>query len=408
MKILVVHNSYQQAGGEDTVVKSEIGLLRQYGHEVLEYRRNNVEIQDQSRAKTALSTIWSSQSDKDVKLLCERFRPELIHAHNTFPLISPSLYWLATRLHIPIIQTLHNFRLICPQAMLLRDGAVCEDCVGKFPWRAVTRACYHDSRLQSAVVTSMLGVHRFIGTYQHRVSAYIAMNHFCRNKFIAGGLPEEKIHIKPNFVDNKRLPDWKARSDGVYVGRLSEEKGIHTLLAAKKILTNSMMRHGETVPTSIKVIGTGPLGKEVAEAFSSDYLGSQEPEAIFELLHKSSFLVAPSTCYETFGLAAAEAFSCGVPVIASQHGGLAELVTDGVNGLLFEPGNANELAQKIAWATNHPDQMLGMGRAAYEEYQNKYTPEQNYASLMTIYQNALTTMGEQYADRTLFSIRGEN
>ncbi len=408
MKILIAHNSYQQAGGEDTAVKSEIALLRQHGHEVIEYRRNNLEIRDQSQVKTALSTLWSSQSNKELKLLCERFRPELIHAHNTFPLISPSLYWFATYQRIPIVQTLHNFRLICPQAMLLRNGVVCEDCVGNFPWRATTRACYHDSHLQSAVVTSMLGVHRFLGTYQHRVSAYIAMNHFCRNKFIAGGLPEEKIHIKPNFVDSKRQPNWAARSDGLFVGRLSEEKGINTLIAAKKMLANAMNHQDKTVSTSIKIIGAGPLHKDVVEAFSGDYLGPQKPEAIFELLHKSSFLVAPSTCYETFGLAAAEAFSCGVPVIASRHGGLAELVTDDVNGLLFEPGNANELAQKIAWASTHPEQMANMGRAAYEEYQNKYTPKRNYTLLMDIYQNALTSMGEQYANRTLFSIRGQN
>lgn len=394
MKILLAHNSYQQAGGEDTAVKAEIDLLRSRGDEVIEYRRDNSEITSQPSFLTAISTIWSRRSIDEMELLCKKFQPDIIHAHNTFPLISPSLYWFASAKKIPIVQTLHNFRLLCPQAMFLRDGKVCEDCLGKIPWRAVTRRCYHASALQSAVVTNMLTTHRTIGTYQRRVAAYIAMNHFCREKFIAGGLPSDRIHIKPNFVNPSHTPNWESRRDGLFVGRLSEEKGITTLIEA--IQEIMVQKKNMNTSLSVKVVGSGPLSSEVSRAFANDYLAKKKSDEIFSLLHSTLFLVAPSTCYETFGLAAAEAFSCGVPVIASRHGGLAELVTDGVNGLLFTPGDANDLAKKILWAHEHPDQMIEMGRAAYHEYRSKYTPERNYKILMDIYQNAVATNGVQH------------
>lgn len=393
MKILVAHNSYQQSGGEDTAVAAEIALLRSKGNEVLEYRRNNSEIETTSRLSTAISSVWSRKTDKEVSLLCEQFQPEIIHVHNTFPLISPSLYWVASRQNIPVIQTLHNFRLLCPQAMFLREGKVCEDCLGVFPWRAVTRACYHNSSAQSSVVVSMLGLHRLAGSYQDRVDRYIVMNNFCREKFIAGGLPNDRILIKPNFVCATRTPLWDTRSGGIFIGRLSEEKGIQTLIEAKEYL------HSYVAAGAIKVIGTGPLNGQVSAAFAGDYLGRKEPNEIVDRLHSALFLVAPSTCYETFGLAAVEAFSCGVAVIASRHGGLAELVSDGVNGLLFDPGDARDLANKIAWAMQNPAAMLRMGRAAFAEYQNKYTPERNYHLLINIYQDALVNKGTQYAHK---------
>jgi glycosyltransferase involved in cell wall biosynthesis len=395
MKILITHNSYQQQGGEDTAVNAEIKLLRDHRHDIMVYRRHNSEIHNMTRTSTALSTIWSQQVVNDVGRLCEQFQPDLIHSHNSFPLISPSIYWAASRHRIPVVQTLHNFRLLCPQAMFLRDGHVCEDCLGKIPWRAVTRKCYHDSTLRSAVTASMLTAHQAIGTFREKVSAYIALNHFCRDKFIAGGLPAKKIHIKPNFVESIRTPDWRARKDALFVGRLSSEKGLDSLIDATRRLQAST--NDSRYRSYLKVIGTGPLEAPVTAAFQNNYLGYLPRSSVYSMMQSSLFMIAPSTCYETFGLAAVEAFSCGLPVIASRHGGLAELVKDGVTGLLFRPGDANDLAEKIAWALANPDEMLKMGRAAYEEYLHKYTPEHNYRILIDIYEKeALTGMQHAY------------
>jgi glycosyltransferase involved in cell wall biosynthesis len=396
MKILVAHNSYQHQGGEDTVVNAEIELLRNHGHEVAVYRRHNSDIESMSKVIVAGSTIWSRKTSREMEQFCEHFQPDLVHVHNTFPLMSPSIFWTIANRKIPIVKTLHNFRIICPEAMLLRDGKICEDCVGKLPWRAVTRSCYRDSALQSAVAASMLTVHRAIGTYRDQVTAYIALSQFSRDKFIAGGLPAEKIQVKPNFVEAKMKPDWEARNGGIFVGRLSAEKGLDVLIEAER-LRQSLPDQGQS-ENLIKVIGGGPMENQIREAFKDNYLGFCAPEEVCKLMHSSLFLIAPSTCYETFGLVAVEAFSCGVPVIASRHGGLAELIKDGVTGLLFAPGDAADLAHKIAWARAHPEQMMKMGQAAYAEYINKYTPERNYHMLHTIYREVMPVLrGEPHA-----------
>jgi len=385
MRILIVHNAYQHRGGEDAVVAAEEALLRLHGNETLRYQRHNDELQAMPRLSAAASAIWSGQTSRELERLCTEFQPDIIHAHNTFPLVSPSVYWAAQKFHIPVIQTLHNFRLLCPQAMLLRDGSICEDCVGKLPWRAVTRKCYRDSTLQSAVLSGMLTVHKALGTYSHKVALYIATNAFCRDKFIAGGLPAERLRIKPHFVDNDHIePQWDQRTGGLFVGRLSPEKGLDLLMDACRRLGTPDLR----------IVGSGPLEPQVAPAFGEKYLGYQERAQVLQLLGRASFLVAPSTCYETFGLVGIEAFSCGTPVIASRRGSFGELVRDGITGLLFEPGDASDLANKIQWALAHPDAMREMGRAARAEYLSRYTPLRNYQMLMEIYQEAMARSQE--------------
>jgi glycosyltransferase involved in cell wall biosynthesis len=385
-RILVVHNSYQQEGGEDRVVDAEITLLRSHAHDVAEYRRNNNEINGMAKASLASNTLWSQQSVKQIGELIDTFHPDVIHVHNTFPLISPSAFWIAAERKIPVIHTLHNFRLVCPQAMLLRDGKICEDCLGKLPWRAVTNKCYHDSVLESAMTLSMLATHQAIGTYRRHVTSFIALSNFSRDKFVMGGMPKDRIHVKPNFVVPKHAPAWDGRRGGIFVGRLSPEKGLHVLIdAVMNLLPEFDSQH------FIRVLGQGPMDEVVKETFQHHYLGHQSPDQVLQRLQDSLFLVAPSTCYETFGLAAVEAFSCGVPVIASRHGGLGELVKDGVTGLLVRPGDACDLARKIAWAYTHPDEMVQMGRAAYAEYIEKYTPEKNYQMLDAIYTEAIQT-----------------
>lgn len=379
MNILFAHNAYQQFGGEDAVVDSEIALLRAHGHAVVLYKRHNDELHALSSANAAVSTVWSTRSARALDTLCVEFQPDLIHVHNTFPLISPSIYWSASRRHIPVVQTLHNFRLLCPQGTFLRHGALCEDCLGKAPWRAVVRRCYRGSLPQSAVLATMLSAHRLAGTYRNRVTRYIALNNFSRDRFIAAGLRAEQVRVKPNFVDSVVLPGLGPRHGGLFVGRLSEEKGVSTLLAAA--------RQSGTFP--IAAIGTGPLEAQVAHALGDGFLGFRPREDIMRRMRAASFLIVPSVCLEQLPTTILEAFACGLPVLASRLGPLANIVEENVTGLLFHPGDPADLAAKIAWARTHEQDMQRMGRAARLEYDTKYTPSINYSLLLEIYEDAI-------------------
>jgi glycosyltransferase involved in cell wall biosynthesis len=387
MKILFIHNAYQHAGGEDTVVESEIALLRSHGHTVELYQRHNDELHGLSPVTAAASAFWSPGSARQVSALCKAMQPDLIHVHNTFPLISPSIYWTAARKRIPVIQTLHNFRLLCPQGTFLRDGRVCEDCLGKSPWRAVVRKCYRGSAPQSAVLAGMLGVHRAAGTYQNQITRYIALTAFSRERFIAGGLPAQRLRVKPNFVDATDPPGCGPRHGGLYVGRLSEEKGIATLLDA----------HRPGSAARIEAIGTGPMLEAVTSVLGEGYLGFQSRNDILKKMREAAFLIVPSVCLEQLPTTILEAFASGLPVIASRLGALSTLVEDGVTGLLFNAGDPADLAAKIAWACANGDAMQRMGRAAYLEYAAKYTPSINYQMLLAIYAEAIAAaQGERH------------
>lgn len=378
MRILIAHNAYQQKGGEDGVVAMESALLSSRGVEVAVYSRHNDEIEGMSRVALAGQTIWSSRTEADIAKWVADFRPDVIHVHNTLPLISPSLYVAADKAGVPVVQTLHNFRLFCPQAMFLRDGKVCEDCLGKLPWRGVVHGCYRGSRVQSAVVGGMLVLHRALGTYRNRVTRYIALNVFCRNKFIEGGLPAERIVVKPNFVD---IPagDQELRQGGLFVGRLSAEKGIDVLVRAM-----------DQVPAChLNVIGSGPEEAALCLRTNIQRLGFLPRDQIFHHMQRASYLLMPSIWYENFPLTLVEAFACGLPVIASRIGAMAELIEDGRTGLLFEPGSAEDLAKKIMWAEANPEAMIEMGKYARNEYEAKYTPELNFRQLMVIYMKAI-------------------
>lgn len=378
MRILIAHNAYQQKGGEDGVVASESALLSSRGVEVAVYSRHNDEIVGMSRVALAGQTVWSSRTEADIAKWVADFRPDVIHVHNTLPLMSPSLYVAADKAGVPVVQTLHNFRLFCPQAMFLRDGKVCENCLGKLPWRGVVHGCYRGSRVQSAVVGGMLVLHRALGTYRNKVTRYIALNEFSRKKFIEGGLPAERIVVKPNFVDipagNREL-----RQGGLFVGRLSAEKGIDVL-----------MRAMDQVPACrLNVIGSGPEEAALSSHANIQRLGFLPRDQIFRYMQRASFLLMPSICYENFPLALVEAFACGLPVIASRIGAMAELIEDGKIGLLFEPGSAEDLAEKIVWAEANPEAMAAMGKYSRNVYEAKYTPERNYTQMMAIYMDAI-------------------
>lgn len=379
-RVLIVHNKYQQAGGEDSVVETEADLLRAHGHEVHLYLRDNTEIDNMNRISLLAQTFWSRRTVRDIKHLVSSFRPDIIHAHNTFPLISPSLFWAANKLGIPVVQTMHNFRLLCAQASFLRDSKICQDCLGHIPWRGIIRKCYRGSLSQSAALVSMVSAHRAIGTYQNQINKFIALNEFCRTKLIDGGLPAERIMIKPNFVDVREKPDWNAlRSGGLFVGRISPEKGTGVLAGALSKLPD----------VSFSLIGLGPDLPQLTAIPQIRSLGWLNSEAVYEVMRKSAYLVLPSILFENFPRTLVEAFACGLPVIASRLGPLADLITNEHTGLLFDPASADDLAKKIRWAESHPDKMLKMGIAAREEYETKYTASHNHQQLMEIYTSAI-------------------
>ena len=378
MRILIVHNAYQQRGGEDSVVEAETELLRAYGHAVELYQKDNRDIAGMSRLRLLTGTIWSRQTVAEMSGILAHARPDVIHVHNTFPLISPSLYWAAERAGIPVVQTLHNFRLFCPQAMFLRHESVCEDCLGHVPWRGVTRACYRGSMGQSAVLAGMVTTHRALGTWRNKVARYIALNEFCRRKFVEGGLPAERVLVKPNFVDFAPPPAGE-RSGFLFVGRLSAEKGIRTLVDAASKVPDAR----------IAVAGSGPEASLLTSVANIDGLGALPSAAVRERMVAASALVLPSIWYENFPRTLVEAFGCGLPVIASRIGALAELIDDGVTGFLFEPRDADDLANKLRWANAHPAEMARMGRAARSHYEAHFTADGNYRQLMAIYNEAI-------------------
>lgn len=378
IRILMVHNAYRHRGGEDSVVESEMALLRSHGHEVELYQRDNDDVTRMSSLALAAQTVWSRRTCRDISALADRFRPDLIHVHNTLPLISPSLYWTAGRVGVPVVQTLHNFRLMCLNALLMRETAVCEDCVGVLPWRGVVHGCYRGSRPASAALAGMLTLHRSIGTYQRKVLRYIALNEFCRGKFIESGLPPELISVKPNFVDFP-APPRQERSGFLFVGRLSVEKGISTLARAMEL----------TPTDSLRVAGDGPESRCLDDLPGVTRLGSLPALEVRGEMTRALALVVPSIWYENFPRTIVEAYACGLPVIASRLGALSEIVHDGQTGLLFEPGNPEDMARKLRWASEHPQVLAEMGENARSYYEAEFTPEKNYRQLLEIYLDVL-------------------
>ena len=383
MKVLVAHNAYQHRGGEDSVVEADIALLRSRGHEVTTYFRNNNDIEDMPLVSVATQTLWSSRTLHDLSELLQDSQPDIIHAHNTLPLISPSLYWAASHAGVPVVQTLHNFRMMCLSALYLRGGKVCEDCMGHLPWRGVVRKCYQGSVAASAVLAGMVTLHRGLGTYRNKVDRFIALTQFAKQKFVAAGFSEKKIVVKPNFHDisgSKCKVKGESRSGALFVGRLSEEKGVATMLNAWRDLD---------IP--LRIAGDGPLLEQNLGRHRTniDFLCRLSDEQVAKEMTQASFLVMPSEWYEGFPLVLVEAFAHGLPVVASRLGSMAEIVEDGVSGLHFDPGNPHDLAQKVQWMHKHPDECRQMGENARRVYEKKYSPEKNYKILMDVYRQTI-------------------
>jgi glycosyltransferase involved in cell wall biosynthesis len=384
MKVLLVHNFYRSSApsGEDVVFRNERALLERNGIEVVSYERHNDDIDERSvagRIATAAGTTWSMRSYRELRALIRSERPDVAHFHNTFPLVSPAAYVACRRLGIPVVQTLHNFRLLCASGLLYREGRPCEDCVGTSLWPALRYRCYRDSLAATTAVVGMLSAHRAIGTYSRDVDRYIALTEFAASVFERAGWPREKIVVKPNFFAG--VPSHAAERGGyaLYTGRLAAEKGVRTLLDAWRGLRD----------VELRIAGDGPLRSELerkaaAEGLPVRFLGYRPSGEVAELVSRARFQVVPSEWYEGFPMVVVEAFVHGTPVLASRIGALAEIVREGSTGMLFEPGRAEDLCAK-ARALADPAVSDALGRGALKEYAGRYTPERNFAELMAIY-----------------------
>jgi glycosyltransferase involved in cell wall biosynthesis len=376
VKILLVHNRYKQPGGEDTVFENERALLQAGGHEVKSYVRTNDELDLIGRLQAAKETVWSGRTYGEVLALIDAFRPDVVHCHNTFPLVSPSVYFAANARGVPVVQTLHNFRLACLNAMLYREDSVCTDCVGRLPWRGVVRGCYQDAVPQSAVVGFTLVLHRALRTYGTRVATYIALTESAKAMFVQAGLPSERIRVKPNFTQAIDAPTYRNGRDGLlFVGRLSREKGIETLARVAQRLPQ----------VRIRVVGDGPHAERLRGLANVELLGRLERTRVLALMHESQCLIVPSISPETFGMVVAEAFACGLPVIASRVGALVELIDDGRTGMLCAAGSDTAFANAITSLLGSPEQLKSMSVAAHAYSRQPLGPDRNLRMLEEIY-----------------------
>lgn len=386
MRILLIHNQYTQSGGEDLVFKLEAELLKKNGHpvELLVFSNNQIN-SGWTKLTGALGAVYNLKSKREVADKILKFKPDVIHVHNFFHVASPSVFYAAQAQKIPVVMTLHNFRLICPSATLLHGDKLYDKSIHQiFPLDAIIKGVYRNSRVETALVACTTGIHKILGTWRNKVTRYIALTEFSRRKFLDSSLKlaDQKVLVKPNFVQDYGANFFNRDDYFLFVGRLSVEKGIARMLEAA----------GKQPEISFKIIGDGPMRKEVEEFIGShsnvEYLGFRDKSFIVNQLKHAKALVFPSQWYEGFPMTILEAFSCGTPVIASDLGGPAEIITHGVNGLLVDYRSADELLHAINKIQHDSDLHQKLCINARKSYEELYTPEKNYNLLLEAYQKA--------------------
>ena len=405
MKIVQIHNYYQQAGGEDSVVASERNMLETAGHEVIPYYKNNNGIVGTwQMIVSSLKTLWNYKAYSEFRQLLKNDCPDIVHCHNIFPLISPAIYWACDKEGVPVVQTLHNYRLLCLNSQFFRynkqsEAEICEKCHKRsFKYPGIKYRCYRGSMAGSAVVASMLFLHRLLGTWKNKVSAYIALTEFQKQKMCEGGLPEERIFVKPNFVRSEGKKeqvecDIPKSPYVLFVGRLSPEKGCAVLLQAWKYFYESYDITQNVIRPQLLVAGDGP-DKESLEQWSEEhqlnqvrFTGKLPRDQVQALIKGAEFLVLPSLWYEGFPMTIVEAFSCGTPVLVSDLGGMKTIITEGVNGRKFAVGDARELADRINTMFNS-EELVAMRAIIRNEFESYYSESFNLSLLLDIYKKA--------------------
>lgn len=391
MKVLLVHNFYGSAtpSGENQVLDAECQLLQARGHEVEVFSRHSDEIRGHGAwgtIKGALATPWNPWMAHALKLEVGRFKPDVVHVHNTFPLISPAIFTSIGNRAARVL-TLHNYRLLCPAAIPMRAGKVCTDCIDRqsvLP--ALQHGCYRNSRVATVPLAINVALHRALGTWREEVDAFIALSDFQRERMADGGLPFSKLHVKPNFYPGKppETP-WAERGNYVvFAGRLGAEKGVRTLLRA-------WQKWGKDA-TELRLVGDGELRAELEQmalGLPVRFLGQLPAAEAQTQIANARLQILPSEWFEGFPMVVREAFAFGTPAAVSNLGPLPSIVQHGVSGLVFEPGNPESLLATVREAWDSPGSLKLLGRGARTEFEEKYTEDANYAQLMTIYEAAL-------------------
>jgi glycosyltransferase involved in cell wall biosynthesis len=383
MRVLRLHAPYTNEGGEDRSFRAEVALLRESGVTVRTFTRANADVIRIGVGAT-LGALWQTPFNRtiyeSVRRVCRAFRPEVAHADNLWFALSPSVHAACHDEGVATVQSLRNYRLLCLNGLMLREGRPCEKCVGRGPWSGVRHRCYHGSAFLSAAVARMIRVNRRRRTWTRDVDLFVTPSEFARRVFVRAGFEPDAIAVKPNFLPDPGPPGPPGRG-GVFLGRLSAEKGVSTLLEA--------WRRRPDLP--LQIVGDGPqraaleVGVRDHALRAVRFHGHVVPERAARILCRGAYLVFPSEGHETFGRSVMEAFALGRAVVASRRGAAAEIVEPGRTGLLFEAGDAGDLARAIAWMEANPDRVRAMGEQARRVYETRYTPQRNLEMLLGAY-----------------------
>ncbi|MGQ0644808.1 MAG: glycosyltransferase family 4 protein [Elusimicrobiota bacterium] len=392
LRVLLVHNKYLERGGEEVSLEILELALKRAGSAVERYEEDSALFLKRNRLgrlAAALQVPFSFVAYHGIVRRIKAFRPDVIHVHNIFPFLSPSVYWAGRRMRVPIVQTVHNYRFFCINGLFLREGKPCEKCIGGSVWNGVAGRCYRGKVSQSAWMASSLLLHRTLRTWHRLVDGFIALSWFSRKKLIEGGLPEEKIHVVPNFLDVSLFPATPARFNRlIYIGRLSAEKGLRTLLRAYEILSE---RRSESVP--LDILGDGPLYGELQKYIKAHPRypivahGRVEGAQKKKLLGEACALIFPSECYENCPYSVLESLASGTPVVASRFGGTRELVLEGETGFMFSPGNPEELAGAVERLLSAPEVVSLMRGKARRDAESRFDVSAGMDRIMKIYRD---------------------
>lgn len=390
-RILQIHNFYQIPGGEDVVVRNEKRLLEEHGHEVFTYYRSNAELQESGiKGKLLLpfTAVYSLKTKREVTRMIRENNIDIVHVHNTLTMVSPSVFYAAFKCKVPVVQTLHNFRMLCPAGSFFRDNVICEECVENGMGCAVRHKCYRNSTLQTIVSAAILKIHRILGTY--RKVNFICLTEFNRNKLLdslvgkRNHVDPERVYIKPNFTFAEGIVPNETKAEEEYflfAGRVEALKGIDIAIRAFEQLPNE----------TLYVAGNGPMMEEM-QAYVREhqmqnvrFLGYLQKEEMAEKFYHAKAVIMTSQCYEAFAMTIAEAYSYGVPVIAGRVGNMDGMVKNGVTGVKFTYNSADDLAERIR-EFNRMD-LAQLKENAREFYETRLRPEDNYQKLIKIYED---------------------